>query len=70
MLQDDQWYVIDRLLDRRDTPTGRQYLVRWYGYNSADDTYERAENLPQHLVTRFDRRRATRRPSRRAERTD
>ena len=67
----DQLYVVDRLVDHRDTSTGRQYKVRWYGYASKFDTFEPAANLPQHFVARYHRRLERRRASttrRRAER--
>ena len=36
----------------RDTPTGLEYKVRWYGYTPADDTFETAESLYRSVLAR------------------
>ena len=39
-------YVVDHLVGHRETRSGIQYQVRWYGYAPADDTWEPSEGLP------------------------
>ena len=46
-------YVVDHLVDHRETRSGIQYKVRWYGYAPADDTWEPAEGLPQPFIDCF-----------------
>ena len=46
-------YVVDHLVAHRETRTGIQYKVRWYGYTPADDTWEPAEDLPQAFIDRY-----------------
>ena len=52
-------YVLDRLVGHRESPSGIQYLVRWYGYSPTDDTYEPADGLPQAFIDRYWKSRAT-----------
>jgi Chromo (CHRromatin Organisation MOdifier) domain len=51
-------YVIDRLVSHRVTEDGQMLLrVRWFGYDSHQDTWEPAIGLPAELVRRYARRR-------------
>jgi hypothetical protein len=48
-------YVVERLVDVGQDGKGRRlYRVRWLGYKPEEDTWEPAENLPQHVIRRFD----------------
>ena len=67
---DNRRYVVDRLVDHRDTPAGRQYKVRWYGYPAEFDTFEPVANLPHHFVARYHRREQRRSNSRTRRRTE
>ena len=48
-----QEFVFDRFVAHRDTPTGLENKVRWYGYIPVDDTYHPAEDLPQAFIDRY-----------------
>ena len=41
----NQDYVVEAILNHMDTKNGRKYLIRWDGYGSDDDTWEKAANL-------------------------
>lgn len=41
----DSVYEVEAILNHKDTKNGRSYLIRWEGYGSDDDTWEKAENL-------------------------
>lgn len=41
----NQDYEVDAILNHKETKNGRRYLIRWVGYGSDDDTWEKAENL-------------------------
>jgi hypothetical protein len=50
-------YVIERLLSHgRSTNDEVVIGVRWAGYSEADDTWEKAENLPFNLVKAYAKR--------------
>ena len=38
-------FIVDRIMDKRTKRGVVEYRVRWEGYDSADDTWERIENL-------------------------
>lgn len=40
----DNEYEVEKILNHRDI-VGRQYLVRWAGYDSSEDTWEYEKNL-------------------------
>lgn len=42
---DENIYVVDQLIDDKMKGKIRYYRVRWQGYGSDDDTWEKAENL-------------------------
>jgi len=46
-------YVVDKLLDLRQTGDSYSAKVRCFDYGSKDDTWEPPENLPRNLVVRF-----------------
>lgn len=41
----NQVYEVESILNHKETKNGRLYLIRWDGYGSDDDTWEKAENL-------------------------
>lgn len=41
----DQLYEVHSILKHKDSKTGRKYLIRWEGYGSDEDSWEREENL-------------------------
>jgi Chromo (CHRromatin Organisation MOdifier) domain len=48
-------YVVESFVDMGQHVKGRRiYRVRWLDYNPEEDTWEPAENLPQHFIRRFD----------------
>ena len=46
-------YAVERLLAMRDTAYGREYLVKWEGYNSAHDSWEPKKNINEQLIDDF-----------------
>lgn len=36
--QEGYMYIVDKIIKHPDTPEGRRYLARWFGYTFADDT--------------------------------
>lgn len=38
-------YEVEKILDHKTVQTHRQYLIRWKGYDSDDDTWEKASDL-------------------------
>ena len=38
-------FIVERLLSQRQGANGREYLVRWEGYNSSWDTWEPEDNI-------------------------
>lgn len=45
--------VIKKLVGHSRTKTGMQYSIRWYGYKPSEDTFERAEFVPQPLTDKY-----------------
>lgn len=41
--------IVNQVLIDRET----NYVFRWYGYSTADDTTEPLENIPEHLVVEY-----------------
>ena len=54
----DGMYVVERLLDLRKRKNVKQYLVRWSGFDAADDTWEPESNLDPELTFAFRQQRA------------
>ena len=42
-----QFNMVKKIVDKRIVKKKVEYLVRWKGYSSADDTWEPASNLPK-----------------------
>jgi len=49
-------YVVDRIISHEGKGRNKKYVVRWYGYAPEHDTVEPPENLPQHFIRRYWRR--------------
>ena len=50
-------YVIERIVAHRREPDGSlRYRVRWYNYESSDDTWEPVSHLPRSHIIGFHRR--------------
>jgi hypothetical protein len=43
--EDDNQYIIERILQHRSYKGRRQYLIRWLGYTMEDDTWEPASSI-------------------------
>ena len=43
--EDDEEYVVERILDKRFYKNQLQYLVKWDGYSEEQSTWEPKENL-------------------------
>jgi hypothetical protein len=46
-------FVIDSILDDRETRRGREYLVAWQGYPSTENTWEPGGALPPGLLRAY-----------------
>jgi hypothetical protein len=44
LVNDQEEYHVDRIVDERVIHRKRQFLICWAGYSMADDTWEPAEN--------------------------
>lgn len=42
---DDEEYEVESILDHKTTKGVRQYLIRWKGFDSAEDSWEKEYNL-------------------------
>lgn len=58
MVNDEQEFAVDRIVDHRDEQDGRRlYKVRWFGYDHNSDTFEPEQNIPTHFIIRYWNRR-------------
>jgi hypothetical protein len=63
LVDGEQEYEVERILDRRERRQGRgirvEYLVKWLGYPEYESTWERESNLTnaQELVQEFNQQR-------------
>ena len=46
-------YEAEKIVGSRKRKGRREYLVKWKGYSSRENTYEPAANLPKDLITEF-----------------
>ena len=46
-------YVVEKILAYRKADEGPEYLIKWYGYKSSDNTWEPAAHIPANMRTRF-----------------
>jgi hypothetical protein len=47
-VDDEQQYLVNRILETRGTHNNRQYRIRWVGYSEENDIWESEKNL-EHL---------------------
>ena len=45
--------TFQKIVDSRKRKGKREYLVKWKGYSSRENTYEPAANLPKELIEAF-----------------
>lgn len=43
-------YAVDHIFCHMNTKDGTRYIVRWYGYTTAEDTAEPSNNIPDHFI--------------------
>jgi hypothetical protein len=57
-VEPDDEFVIDRFVSHARAEDDSEWLirVRWAGFSAADDSWERARELPTELVGRYERR--------------
>ena len=53
-----KYYQVEKILEKRSTPAGVQYLIKWEGWPKEDSTWEPLENLKKvsYMVNEFDRK--------------
>ena len=54
-LADDE-FIVESILDHRARGRGRQYLVRWLGYDSTHDSWEPSRNINPDLLASYNLR--------------
>lgn len=42
---EDQEYEVESILDHKSTKGGRQYLIRWKGFDSTEDSWQKESDL-------------------------
>lgn len=42
---EDQEYEVESILDHKTSKSGRQYLIRWKGFDSTEDSWQKESNL-------------------------
>ena len=52
-LKQTKEYVVEKLIDHRNTTKGPEYLVRWYKFPPEKDTWEPYHHIPQHFRMRY-----------------
>eukprot|EP00698_Gefionella_okellyi_P009940 TRINITY_DN2557_c0_g2_i1.p1 TRINITY_DN2557_c0_g2~~TRINITY_DN2557_c0_g2_i1.p1 ORF type:complete len:737 (-),score=181.23 TRINITY_DN2557_c0_g2_i1:1648-3858(-) len=53
---DDGQYTVERLLDRRNNKRTTEYLVKWLGYKSAENSWVKAADIDANMVAEFEER--------------
>lgn len=53
-------YFVDHIVREVVKYGETKYIARWYGYSKDKDTVEQVENIPDHFIVRFWKRRSTR----------
>lgn len=54
-LKTPQKYAVDPIVRTIGKGNNVKYVVQWYGYTSADDTFQPPNHIPQHLITHYSR---------------
>ena len=47
-------FTVDKIIARRRSRSGLEYLVAWEGYDQFGDTWELPDGLPRHEITKFE----------------
>ena len=50
---DDDVHEVESIVDSRETEGQVEYLIKWKGYSTAQNTWEPAAHIPDALVTEF-----------------
>lgn len=50
---DDKVYEIEAIIDHKGGKNSRQYLVRWKGYSSDDDTWEKESHFYPEILNKY-----------------
>ena len=53
--EDSELYLVERIVKKRFRNNQYEYLVKWYGYSSKDNTWELPSNVPNNLLAAFER---------------
>lgn len=46
-------YAAESIVHYKKDHEGARYLIRWYSYRPADDTWEPALHIPHHFIQRY-----------------
>lgn len=41
----DEYYEVERIVNKRETPHGIEYEVKWKGYSASENTWESSDDL-------------------------
>jgi hypothetical protein len=53
--ESEQVYIVEKVLSKRKSKSGKsEYLIKWQGYDDADNTWEPADNVSNDLIKEFE----------------
>ena len=50
------YFIVEDILDDREVAGVQQYLIRWYGYSDADNTWEPRHHIPEELIEKYEKK--------------